>query len=124
MKQKITKIIQILLGSLLLLFGLNKGLNFISLPTPPESSFPFWTGLVTSSFMMPTVMFIEILVGLSLILNKWVKLSLLLMIPITYGFIMYHLFLDLNGIVLPIVLGVFHLYLIYVNRKSYKCLFN
>jgi hypothetical protein len=103
---------------------MNKGLNFITLPTPPETAFPFWTGLVTSSFMMPTVMIIEILVGFSLLINKFVKPSLLLMIPITYGFIMYHLFLDLSGIVLPIVLGVFHLYLIYVNRNSYKCLFS
>jgi putative oxidoreductase len=124
MKEKLTTIIRILFGSLILLFGLNKGLNFIALPTPPETAFPFWTGLITASFMMPTVMIIEILVGISLLINKGVKSTLLLMLPITYGFIMYHLFLDLSGIVLPIVLGIFHLYLIYVNRNSYKCLFS
>jgi len=124
MKEKLTTIIRILFGSLILLFGLNKGLNFISLPTPPETAFPFWTGLVTSSFMMPTVMIIEIIVGISMLINKGVRSTLLLMLPITYGFVMYHLFLDLSGIILPIVLGVFHLYLIYVNRNSYKCLFS
>lgn len=122
MKQKITKAIKIILGSILLLFGLNKGLNFFDVPTPPEGSFPFWTGLMASSYVLPTIMFIEIITGVCLIANRFVKLALLLMLPVTYGFVMYHLFLDLNGIILPLVIATMHGYLIYTNRRSYKTL--
>lgn len=120
MKEKITKILRIVLGTLLLVFGLNKGLNFITLPAPPESSFPFWTGLVASNFIMPTIMVIEVLVGLSLLVNRYTKLTLLLMTPVMYGIIMYHVMFDLSGIVIPLVITLLHAYLIYVNRRSYK----
>jgi len=122
MKEKITKAIRIILGSILLIFGLNKGLNFFDVPTPPEGSFPFWTGLVTSSYILPTIMFIEIITGLCLIFNRYVKLALLLMLPVTYGFVMYHLFLDMSGILLPLIIAIFHGYLFYLNRRTYKTL--
>lgn len=120
MKEKITKILGITLGVILLIFGLNKGLNFFSPPPPPESALSFWGGIVSCSFILPTVMVVEILAGLSLIFGRFVKLSLLMMLPITYGILMYHIIYDISGGVIPAVIVIIQSYLIYKNRKSYK----
>ena len=122
MKAKITTTIRIALGLLLLVFGLNHVLNFIPMPSPPECALSYWGGIMSTKFIIPTVTIIEVLTGLSLLLNKYTKLFLLLMLPVTYNFLMYHLILDPKSIGGAALVAVLHSYLIYKNSDDYKTL--
>jgi uncharacterized membrane protein YphA (DoxX/SURF4 family) len=122
MKAKITTTIRIALGLLLVVFGLNHLLNFIPMPAPPEAALPYWGGIMSAKFIIPTVMIIEVLAGLSLLLNRYTKLFLLLMIPVTYNFLMFHLFLDPMNIGGAALVTILHSYLLYKNFDDYKSL--
>lgn len=116
----LTKTLRITLGAILLIFGLNKIFNFIPMPTPPAESIVYWGGLMSSNYILPTVMVIEILVGLSLIFKKYSALALLLLLPVTYNIFMYHLLMDINGLSLPLAMLIGQLYLIYHFKDSYS----
>ena len=77
---------------------------------------------MSAKFIIPTVTIIEVLVGLSLLLNKYTKLFLLLMLPVTYNFFMYHLILDPTSIGGAALIAVLHSYLLYKNYDDYKSL--
>ena len=123
-KGKMTQTIRIFLGLIFITFGLNKMFDLFTLPAPPVGALPYWGGLIASKYLLPTVMVIEILSGVSLILNKYSRLSLLLLAPITYNILMYHLFLAPAGLILPILMVASQVYLIYKNRGEYKFLLN
>lgn len=122
MKLTLEKVSMYVLGFILVLFGLNKGLNFITLPTPPEEAIGFLTGIGGSGYVFPTLMILEIMFGLSLLFNKYTKVTLLLLLPVLYNIFMYHLLMDVSGIIIPAVMVVTTSYLIWEKKDEYKSL--
>jgi putative oxidoreductase len=41
---------------------------------------------------------VEIVIGIFLLLNKWVAFSLIVLVPISVNILLFHLFLDIPGI--------------------------
>lgn len=123
MQEKIlTKVLRISLGVILFVFGLNKILNFLPTPVPPMETMAYWGGLMSSSYILPTVMVIEILAGVSLILNRFVPLALILLTPVTYNIFMYHLMLDTAGLSIPLALLIGQILLFYNYKEKYNSL--
>lgn len=123
MDSKFTKIVRILLGVILLVFGLNKFHPFIPLPQPPEAAANFMESLVQTGYVLYVVAIFEVFIGFMLLIKKWVAFVILLLVPISLNILLFHLFLDIPAIATAIVVVVLNGILIYKYRQKYKPLF-
>lgn len=115
-------IARILMGLAFTLFGLNGFLHFIPEPkTPmPEAAAAFAGGLMKSGYMFPLIMGTQLLVGILLLMNRFVPLALLLIMPVLVNIIAFHVFLQPAGVVPGAVLMVIELYLAWCYRSAYR----
>lgn len=125
MNSQFTKIIRILLGIVLLAFGLNKLLPspFIPLPELPQKAGDFMTSLGATGYVLKTVGLIEIGIGILLLLKKWVAFALIALVPISLNILLFHLFLDVSGIIGAIVVTALNAVLIYKHWPQFRPLF-
>lgn len=124
MNSKFTLIVRILLGLILVVFGLNKFLNFIPLPELPENAGNFMTSLGETGYVLPIVGVLEIIIGVLLLLKKWVAFALIALVPISLNILLFHLFLDLPGLSVALMIVLLNSILIYKHWKQYTPLFN
>ena len=120
--KKAQLISRILLGLILVIFGLNKFLQFMPMPPMPEAAGEFMGALVKSGYILVIVAIVEIATGVLLLLNKYVPLALVIVFPVLLNAFLFHLFLDIAGIggaALSITLNVF---LFFANKESYNTL--
>ena len=123
MNSKFTTIIRRLLGLLLIIFGSNMFWHFIPLSNPAGPASKFLNLLNGIAFIFPVVGALEIVVGIMLLLKKWDAFALILMAPVTINILLFHLFLDIPGREMAILVAVLNGILIYKNRKAYSPLF-
>jgi hypothetical protein len=103
-------------------FGLNGFLNFIPQPkTPmPEGAVAFAGALMKTGYMFPLISGTQLLVGVFLLLNRFVPLALTLIAPIIVNIIAFHIFLAPSGSAPGIVVLILELYLAWAYRKTYR----
>lgn len=124
MNSTFTKILRWLLALALLFFGLNKFFQFLPMPELPEPASDFMSSLNATGYVLPIVGGLEVIIGLLLLLNKWVSFALLVLVPISVNIVLFHLFLDLPGIGRALVVALLNAMLIYKHWKAYKPLFH
>lgn len=124
MNSTFTKIIRFLLAVILILIGLNKFFNFIPAPAIPEDASEFMGSLKATGYILPALGVIEIVIGLLLLINKWVAFAVLALIPISVNVLLYHLFLDIPSIGIAALVAVINFILIYKLWPKYKPLFH
>ena len=112
---------RILMGLAFLVFGLNGFFNFIPQPkTPmPEGAVAFAGALMKTAYMMPLVAGTQVLVGLLLVLNRFVPLALALIAPIIVGIMTFHVFLAPSTIAPGVVVLLLELYLAWSYRSAF-----
>ncbi len=125
MNSQFTKIVRMLLGFILIIFGLNKLVSeaFIPLPELPKKAGDFMTSLGATGYVLKTVGIIEILIGILLLLKKWVAFGLIILVPISLNILLFHLFLDVSGIGGALLVASLNGILIYKHWAQYKSLF-
>ena len=126
MNSTFTKILRIILGLGLLFFGLTKLIHFNIMPThiyTGEAAI-FIDSLSNTGYILKTVGIFEIFIGLLLLLNKWISFALLLLVPISVNILLFHIFLDLPGLIVALVVVVLNAILIYKHWKVYRPLFH
>ena len=125
MNSQFTKIVRLLLGFILIVFGLNKLVPeaFIPLPELPDKAGDFMTSLGATGYVLKTVGIIEILIGILLLLKKWVAFALIVMVPISLNIVLFHLFLDVSGVGGALLVASLNGILIYKHWPQYKSLF-
>ncbi|SHI97847.1 DoxX family membrane protein [Aquimarina spongiae] len=120
---KLVLILRILLGAMLVLFGINKFIGF--LPdfefANPEAGVFF--GALASSYVLKTVGLIEVIVGFLLLINKAVPFALILLAPISVNIILFHVTLDPANIGPAIFVFLVNTFLISKFWDKYKPLF-
>ena len=123
MNSKLTMVLRLLLGLILLVFGANKFFNF--LPMPPMEGAPgeFMGALGKTGYMFPLIALTEIVAGVLLLLNKWKGLALIFAAIISVNIVLFHLALAPAGIALAAVVAVLNIILIYANWHKFKTLF-
>jgi hypothetical protein len=113
-------IARIVFGLLLLAAGV---ISLFALAPPmqyPEPADKFMTALVDTGYVMVVVSVLKVLVGVSMLINRFVPLSLVVFIPISVNMVLFHGFLDIKSI-LPALLIVFlNAYLLFAYIESYK----
>ena len=112
----------VLLGLMFAIFGLNGFLNFIPAPTtpPPEGAMAFAIALMKTSYMMPLIKGTEVLVGVLLLLNRFVPLALVLLAPVVVNIVAFHAFLAPTGLGMTVVIVGLQLSLAWSYRGAYR----
>ena len=81
------------------------------------------TSLGATGYVLKTVGIIEILIGILLLLKKWVAFALIVLVPISLNILLFHLFLDVSGIGGALLVASLNGVLIYKHWPQYKSLF-
>lgn len=125
-------ILRIGLGLMLLAFGLNKFFWFLQdfdFTGYPEAEYLFnalrysWSEPAGKGYIMGMVGLTEVLVGLLLVLNKWIPFALVVLVPISINLVAFHLFVNLPNLGPALLVAIVNAYLIYVNWSAYKPMF-
>lgn len=110
-------VVRYLLGLMLFVLGLNGFLNFIPQPPPPDAGGAF-LGALTSGNVLPLVKGFETLIGVLLLLGRFVPLALVMLVPIGVNIVLYHLTFDLAGGVGGYVVAAMTVFLIWAYRGA------
>ena len=113
-------VVRVLLGLLLAFSGFNKLIGFLENPPLPEAATALISALFNSGYMMTVVGIFEIVIGIMMVFNRFVPLAAVLLVPLSINFILFHLFLDLRGIIPAVVISIANLYIVMVNWDLYK----
>lgn len=123
MNSKFTLLVRIVLGLILVVFGSNKLFHFIPLPPPIGPAANFMSSLNATGYIFPLLGLLEIFIGVMLLFKKWVAFGLTLLVPISINILLFHLFLDIPGVVMALLIGTLNGMLIYKHWRQYKILF-
>ncbi len=120
MNSKVFLVVRILLGLLILVFGLNKFLNFIpagdEMPEPVMNYF----GAISSTHTISLVGIVEVLAGLALILNKYGALMSLILMSVSVNAVMFHATLAPEGIGPALGLLILNIIVLIGYKDRYK----
>ena|SRR5436190_4045305 len=114
-------IVRLLMGIMFFVFGLNGFLHFIPEPKGgmPEKAMAFAGALMNTGYMLQLVSGTQLLVGVLLLINRFVPLALALIAPIIVGIITFHIFLAPSSIAPGIVVLLMELYLAWAYRNAF-----
>ncbi|HZP60537.1 MAG TPA: DoxX family membrane protein [Opitutaceae bacterium] len=124
-KAIVPTIVRILLGLPLVVFGLNMFFNFMPPPKTPiaADAAAFAGALMKSGYMMQLIGATQLIVGVLLLLNRFVPLALLLLAPFLVNSLAFHIVLEHSGLPMAAVFTALELYLAWVYRDAYAVLF-
>jgi uncharacterized membrane protein YphA (DoxX/SURF4 family) len=115
-------IARLVMGLMFFVFGLNGFLKFIPPPkaTMPEGAMAFIGALMKTGYMMELVSGTQLIVGILLLLNRFVPLALALIAPIIVGIVTFHIFLAPSGSGPAVVVLALELYLAWAYRSAFR----
>ncbi|GIO39631.1 hypothetical protein J41TS12_44920 [Paenibacillus antibioticophila] len=120
MKKKSITVIRILFGLMLLAFGIIGLLNLAPESHYAEPATNFMDALIKTGYIMVVVLIMKLLVGTSLLINRFVPLALVLFMPISVNMFLFHLFLDTASIFPALVIVCLNGYLLFAYLEKYK----
>jgi len=123
MNSKVFMVLRIVLGLFVLVFGANKLYpgGFLPMPEMSPDAGAFFGALVSTKTLM-LVAIVEVVAGLSLLLNKYGALMSVILMSISVNAVLFHLTLDLGGIGGAAVLLVLNIAVLYGYKDKYKSL--
>ncbi|MEO1437486.1 MAG: DoxX family membrane protein [Bacteroidota bacterium] len=120
MKNKINLGLRLLLGGLLLVFGLNKFFDFMpKFEFPDQKVADYFYDLWHYAKVMYVVGFVEALVGVMLIFGRFVPLALLFLAPISVNIVLFHAVLDPPNIGPALFVAALNIYFFFQYRPAY-----
>jgi len=122
--KNVTTISRILLGFIYLVFGLDYFLHFI--PYEPHHTgrvAAFKAALLGTGYFYPMIKSIQIVGGLSLLINQYAPFFAVVLFPISLNVLLYHSVLVPSGWLMGVLLIVPNLFLGYAYRKYYRGMF-
>jgi len=119
----LSMIARILLGLMMLIFGLNKFFHFIPMEMPSEGpAFDYFMAL-SSVKLMTIVGGLEVICGILLLVKKYVALAAVILAAILFNAVLFHLMLDPGGSAGGILALVFNIIVLYAERERLSGLF-
>ncbi|MCF6213166.1 MAG: DoxX protein [Flavobacteriaceae bacterium] len=123
MNTKLSMVLRILLGLILVIFGANKFLDFMPHMEMPKAAGDFMMAMMATGYMLKLLGATEVIVGLLLLTKKWNGLALVVLAPISVNMVFFHLSLAPAGIGPAAIVTLINALLIYDNWGKYKGLF-
>ncbi len=119
-----TVVSRILLGFIYLVFGLDYFLQFIPYqPNHTGKVAAFKAGLLGIGYFYPMLKSIQIIGGLSMLVNRYAPFFAVVLFPISLNVFLYHTILVPSGWLMGVFLIVPNLFLGYAYRKYYRHMF-
>lgn len=116
-------IVRVLLGLQFVVFGSNAFLRFIPMPEMHGQAGAFMTALMSSGYMY-VIAGLQVLGGLCLLVGaRFVPLGLTLLGPVIVNIVLYHVFLDTNGLPIALVVAALSLFLLWIYRYKFPAIF-
>jgi putative oxidoreductase len=116
-----TIITRSLLGLVFLVFGANKFLNFMPLPSMQGMAAQFMVAMFATHFIY-TVASFEIVGGLLLLTGRYAPLGLTLVGPVVVNILAFHTFMNPAGLPVAVVVSAIALFLLYSYRANFAAL--
>ena len=123
MNAKVLLVLRIVFGLFLITFGLNKFLQFMPMGEMGEAAGSYFGALMSTKTLM-LVAIVEIAAGLSLLLNKYAALMMLILMSISINAVLFHATLEPGSIPGALVLLVLNVVMLYAYKDKYKDLLN
>lgn len=120
MNSKVFMVIRILLGLMLLVFGLNKFFNFLPAPEGMSEEAGAYFGALMSTKTITLVAVVEVLTGLALITNKFGALMAVILMSVSVNAVMFHAILDPGNIGPAVALLLLNILVLYGYKDKYK----
>ncbi len=110
------------LGLFFTVFGLNGFVHFIPLPPKPPMATQF-VGLLEASHYMVPVFALQLVAGLIFLSGRYLPLALTLIGPVLVNILLFHILMDLPGIVPGLLATVCWLIVFWHERSAFERLF-
>jgi putative oxidoreductase len=121
MKAKLDLAAHLIFGAMFLVFGLNGFFNFLPMPPMSDQANAFMGGLAGAGYFFPLLKGVEVICGLALLTRRFVPLALLILAPVVVQILLFHVFLDLAGLPMALVVVALEAYLGFgVHMKSFR----
>lgn len=120
MNSKVLLILRILFGVFLVFFGANKFGQWMTPPGEMTADMQNYFGALMSTKTMTLVAIVEIAAGLSLLLNKYASLMMVILMSVSINAVLYHLTLDSANTLMAAVMLVLNLVMLYAYKDNYK----
>jgi hypothetical protein len=114
--------IEILTGVFYLVFGLDGFFKKLPMPEPSSQAKEFLAVIDRSGFILPSIKFIEILVGFCFIFSFQGHLAWCLLSPIVFNILGYHLKVNKKELLMPFFILLMHLFLFYKYYSTLRSL--
>ena len=124
MNSKVFMALRILLGLFVLVFGLNKFLQFLPAPEGMSEDAMTYFGALMNAKTMALVAVVEIVAGLALLLNKFGALLAVILMSVSVNAVLFHAVLDQANIAGALVLLVLNIAVLFGYKDQYKALLN
>jgi putative oxidoreductase len=117
-------IVRVLLGLVFVVFGSNAFLKFMGPPPPMQGQAgAFMTALMSSGYIY-VIAVLQILGGLCLLLGaRFVPLGLTLLGPVIVNIVLFHVFLEPNGMGIAVIISALALFLFWIYRFKFPAIF-
>jgi putative oxidoreductase len=113
---------RLLLGLVFFVFGLNGFLNFIHAPLPTGLAGQYLNALIQSHYIF-VVAAVQVIGGALLLVNRYVPLALTILGPMLVNILSYHVFLNLTGLPLALVVILLWAILAWRHRQAFAGIF-
>ncbi len=114
----LTVIARILLGLVFAVFGSNAFIHFM--PMPEMTGYPAqFIGSMAATGYLQAVAVFQVAGGLLLLIGRFVPLGLTLLGPLIVNIVMYHAFMDHNGMPIALVVCAIEAFLIWQYRAAF-----
>lgn len=119
-----TIIVRLLLGGMMLFASLAYFFQFgPEQPKPTGDLATLMAGFMASKYIFPVAKAIELIAGLTIISGKFMKIGLVILLPITINIFLIHVVVSKTDIPIAAAILLANLFLIYSNWNSYKPFF-
>jgi len=109
---------RLLLGLIVVVFGLNGFLNFLNMgPLPSGFAGQFIIALAASHYLW-VIAGLQVVGGVLLLVNRFVPLAIVLLGPVIVNILLYHVFLNRSGAQLAI-LGTILWFIVFYGHRQY-----
>src|SRR6266852_6967051 len=115
-------IARILMGVIVVFFGLNGLLQFLKAPLPTGLAGQFLMALFQSHYVW-FICAVQVVGGALLLVNRYVPLALTLLGPVIVNILAYHLLMYRQGLVIAILVTIFWGILAFRHRQYFSGLF-
>ena len=122
----VTLIARVLFGLVFTVFGLNGLLMLFGkafMPAPeemPEAAASFFQALTNTRFMLPLIGGVQFVSGLMILADVMTPLGLTLLAPVIVNIVLYHHFVDPNGLGIAYIVRALEVFLAYAYGRAFR----